>query len=155
MNVTIYAKSEFINLAISRNINDQTVEEFNEFFICIEPTGGPDSKDYFLSPHHNVLSLNFDDVTKDHKKWAPDFNMWFEAKTMRKEHADTLTNFIKRFTPNSHIHVYCTMGITRSKAVGDFIREELLFWDEQTPLYEIPKSYLYIKNLLRESWKNT
>ena len=79
MNVTIYAKSKFIDLAVSRNINDQTVEGLNEFFICIEPTGGPDSTDYFLSPHHNVLSVNFDDVTEDHKKWAPNFNMWFDG----------------------------------------------------------------------------
>ncbi len=155
MNVITYSKSKFIDLAVSRNINDQTVEEFDEFFICIEPTGGPDSIDYFSSPHPNVLSLNFDDVAEDHKKWAPDFHMWFDARAMRKEQADILINFIKRLTPNSHVHVYCTKGITRSKAVGDFIREELLFWDEQKPVDQIPDSYLYIKNLLRESWKST
>jgi hypothetical protein len=156
MKVTSYSKNEFLNLATSRDINDDTVDGLNEFFICVEPSGGPDSVDYFLKPHSNVVSVQFDDVSEDSKKWGPDVQAWFEAKAMTENHAKILIDFIKSINSDSQVHVYCTKGLSRSKSVADFIREEFLNWDEQGPLWpEHPHSYHHIKDLLRAAWKST
>lgn len=155
MKVTCYSKKEFLILANDRHITDDTVEKLNEFFICIEPSGGPHLSDYFLKPHPNVVSVNFDDVSEDIKKWGPDFQKWFEAKAMTKNHATILINFIKTIKPDSQVHVYCTKGFSRSKSVADFIREEYLNWEEQGPVYpDHPDAYYHIKELLRAEWKN-
>ena len=127
----------------------------NEFFICVEPSGGPDSNDYFVQSHSNVVSVIFDDVSEDRKKWGADVQKWFEAKAMTENHAIILINFIKTIKPDSHVHIYCTKGFSRSKSVADFIREEFLNWKEQGPVWpEHPDAYHHIKELLRAEWKN-
>lgn len=154
MKVTSYSKQEFINLATSKNINDSNVDQLvDEYFICIEPSGGPDVIGHFVTPHRNVVSVYFDDVAEDSKKWGEDVKYWFEAKAMTPADATKLSNFIKTFSPDSQVHVYCTKGISRSKAVADFIREQLLGWDEQTPMYPPkPHSYYHVKQLLKQAW---
>jgi hypothetical protein len=155
MKVTTYSKNDFLMLAASRDINDLTVDKLDEFFICVEPSGGPDSIDYFLKSHNNVVSINFDDVSEDGKKWGPDIQAWFEAKAMTETHAKILIDFIKKIKPDSQIHVYCTKGFSRSKSIADFIKEEFLNWEEQGPVWpEHPDAYFHIKNLLRAEWKN-
>lgn len=139
MKIKIYSKDTFVKAMESRNINDSTVESFTEFFICIDPTGGPDTEHYFKQLHNNVLNLKFDDCHVDETKWGNDIQAFYSAKAMIKEQADRIINFVKTIPEDVTINIHCTKGQSRSVAVASFLTGKNL-------------GNQHVLNLLRESW---
>jgi len=116
-----YSKLDFISKLQAEGITDQTVEDSNDYYICIDSTGGPGSEPYFNKFHPNVLNLSFDDVSEDQLNWGEDIKDYYRAV------APTITqmSYIKTFIDNAvgNIHIHCTKGQSRSKAVADFINK--------------------------------
>jgi len=66
MKVKSYAKKEFLQFLDVLGINDNTVEQTNEYFICIDNYW--DNACPFNNEHFNTISLQFDDVLQDEYK---------------------------------------------------------------------------------------
>ena len=106
------------------HLDDSNVESTNMSFISILNTeeclkyylDEADAKHYF-SGHSNVLNVDFDDISNDiiYK------GHHFKALTM--EQAETVYNFIEKEISNGTecIYIHCRAGISRSRAVGEFI----------------------------------
>jgi predicted protein tyrosine phosphatase len=139
MRTRVFSKETFVKAMESRNITDDTVESLAEFFICIDPTGGPHAQSYFLKPHYNVIKLVFDDCEQDTTKWGADIQAFYSAKAMIKAQADELVSFIKRIPRDSFVNIYCTKGLSRSVAVESFINGGV-------------HGNKHVLNLLNESW---
>lgn len=126
----VFSKVNFDEQCKYENINDNNVESFNDFaFISIACTlnapehhrqGKFDPPHYFQSPHPNVLNIDFDDVESEclwqHNgecgKYAP----------LNGEQAKQLYDFILQHI-GKNFYIHCAAGISRSQAVGKFIRE--------------------------------
>lgn len=121
MKIRIFSKQTFIKAMESRDINDSNVEKFDEYFICINASAGPDAEAYFKQTHNNVINTAFDDCEVDETKWGKDINAYYHAKAMVREQADQITSFIKQIPDNSTINIYCTKGLSRSVAVASFL----------------------------------
>ena len=74
-----YSKKDFVSKMQSENITDVTVEDTNDYYICIDSTGGPNSEPYFKQFHPNVLNLCFDDVAEDQTNWGEDIQSYYKA----------------------------------------------------------------------------
>lgn len=151
MKVKTYSKDNFVLEMKRRGIDDNTVDSSNEYFICIDSTGGPWAYEYFLKPHSNVIREVFDDTPIDTKKWGPDVQRYFDAIAMTYGQAERLAKFIKNIPSDSSINIYCAKGISRSNAIMDFIEEEYLKIPERTARSS-PSGYEHIKKLLRHAW---
>lgn len=121
MKTKVFSKSEFIHTMQQRNINDATVDSFDEYFICIDSTGGPLSDAYFLQKHNNVIRLIFDDVGEDLTKWGEEVEHYVDAKAMTNYHATALVDFIKKIPKDATINICCIKGKSRSVAINSFI----------------------------------
>jgi predicted protein tyrosine phosphatase len=139
MRTRVFSKETFVKAMESRNITDDTVETLKEYFICIDPTGGPSSQRYFLQDHHNVIRLVFDDCQQDEVKWGIDINANYNAKAMVIEQAELLVKFIKQIPDDMFVNIYCTKGKSRSVAVASFINNQT----EGNP---------HVLKLLRQAW---
>jgi len=124
MKTRVFSKETFVKAMESRNITDSTVETFKEYFICIDPTGGPYADSYFLTEHPNVIKLIFDDCEEDTVKWGADINRHYSAKAMVVTQAQELVNFIRHIPNDSVVNIYCTKGKSRSVAVESFINDQ-------------------------------
>lgn len=121
MNINVLSKKDFVSAMLANNITDDSVENCNEFFICIDSTGGPDSVAYFNRHHFNVIRLVFDDVEVDSKNWGPDIQAYYDAVAMREHQAQELFDFIQTIPKNSTINIHCAKGQSRSVAIQSFI----------------------------------
>lgn len=121
-----YSRDDFKKMAEAVGITDITVDNFPEYFICINSTGWIHKIPYFNQEHNNVINLYFDDIYETGLKVIPWFNndkRIIYAKACNKEQAILLKNFIKRIPDGSTIHVYCAKGKSRSKGVEMYIQE--------------------------------
>jgi hypothetical protein len=118
--IRVLSKKSFSEYLEQQGINEGNIEHSNCYYICIEPTGGPNSEPIFKETHFNVLPMIFDDVEKDEKKWGEEVQYFFEAKAMTAEQGQEIVNFIKQIHDNSECIIYCTHGESRSGAVGSF-----------------------------------
>lgn len=136
-----YSKSEFVAKMKKEEITDKTVEDTNDYYICIDPTGGPNSEPYFEKIHPNVLNICFDDVAEDVTHWGDDIKAYYKAV------APTLVQItcIKSFLNNAvgTVHVHCMKGESRSKAVVDYVNNS---WTDNDGKY----AYGIIRNTLDE-----
>ena len=113
-------------------VNDSNVESFSDYaFISIVPS--PDLTSalytpYFSSDHANVLNLVFDDLTPADmdKVWSK----FSGAVLFTKEQAIKVIKFVEQNKDRKFI-VHCSAGVSRSGAVGNFIRQ-MLGLDHQT-----------------------
>jgi len=124
MKVKNYNKEEFDKFCEQLNINDATVEDTGEYFICIDNHWEKNNR--FLKKHNNVLHLGFDDVAEDQYKSVADNDDDFVvgrayARAMTTAQAEECFNFIDSVPDNSSIRIYCTHGESRSIAIKDFI----------------------------------
>ena len=71
-----YSKKDFVSKMQSDDITDVTVEDTNDYYICIDSTGGPTSEPYFEQFHPNVLNLCFDDVAEDSTNCGEDIKAY-------------------------------------------------------------------------------
>ena len=116
----------FEECCLNDGLNDDNVEQCNTAFIDIIGTEEclryylkeDDTRHYFLQTHDNVMNLEFDDLTTD---------MLYDGhvfKTMTIFQAEVLLGFIERNIKNGNIvkfRICCRAGISRSRAVGEFI----------------------------------
>jgi predicted protein tyrosine phosphatase len=124
MKVYGFSREEFLDYLVVNNITDNNVENFKEeFFISIISSGGPMSVPVFLQDHTNVLTIQFDDVDADIRKWGRDIQDYVEAKTITESQASILVRFMD-FIPNySRVNIHCVYGISRTGAVAKFLQE--------------------------------
>lgn len=124
INIAVYSRIEFLSYLEINNINDSTVEQVDEYFISILPTGGPKGERIFKRDHHNTITLIFDDVLQDElKNKYPDGEGFFTAKAFTIEQAITLNRFIKTIDIHKKINIHCVAGRSRSTAVARYIIE--------------------------------
>ena len=103
---------------------DSTVENFKEeFFISIISSGGPMAEPVFFQMHNNVLTIQFDDVDADVRKWGRDMQDYVEAKTITEEQASILVKFIDNIPNFARVNIHCVYGISRTGAVAKFLEE--------------------------------
>ena len=114
-----YSKKDFVSKMQSENITDVTVEDTNDYYICIDSTGGPNSEPYFKQFHPNVLNLCFDDVAEDQTNWGEDIQSYYKAVAPTLTQIQHISNFLKDACGT--IHVHCMKGESRSKAVADYV----------------------------------
>jgi len=139
MKTTVYSKDAFVNAMKLRNIDDTNVSYLAEYFICIDPTGGPYAYRYFFRDHPNVIRLVFDDCIENTVKWGEEIQAHYDARAMTLDQAELLIEFIKKIPPESIINIYCTKGKSRSIAVESFINNT----ENGNP---------HVLKLLREIW---
>jgi rhodanese-related sulfurtransferase len=116
LKIYICSKVQFNNIIKDNNIDDLNIESFKKaIFICIDNTEGNDfySEPIFKDNHLNVLHLKFDDVEID-------INEDVKAKSITKEQAKEIVDFLYKNKDKELLFVHCTSGISRSGAVGLF-----------------------------------
>ena len=122
-----YSKNDFVRQMSVRDINDQSVDQYNnEFFICLNATGWKHAEPYFKKPHNNVINLYFDDVEQDGPKeiqWFNNTTKTIDAKAITITQAKELKTFINAIPNNAVVHVHCTKGVSRSAAVDAYMNE--------------------------------
>jgi len=122
-----YSKNNFVRQMSVRDINDQSVDQYNnEFFICLNATGWKHAVPYFKESHNNVINLYFDDVEHDGPKeiqWFNNTTKTIDAKAITTTQAKELKTFINAIPNNAVVHVHCTKGVSRSAAVDAYMNE--------------------------------
>jgi predicted protein tyrosine phosphatase len=122
-----YSKNDFVRQMSVRDINDQSVDQYNnEFFICLNATGWKHAVPYFKEFHNNVINLYFDDVEHDSPKeiqWFNNTTKTIDAKAITTTQAKELKTFINAIPNNAVVHVHCTKGVSRSAAVDAYMNE--------------------------------
>jgi predicted protein tyrosine phosphatase len=113
-----------VNL-FSRKTFDKSLYSDNEFYVCINSSGGDDSITLMPMQKPNIINLWFDDVEQDQRKWGEEVGHWVDAKAITYAQADNLYNFLKNISNDSVINVYCSKGISRSGAVAEFLKREM------------------------------
>jgi len=117
MKVKSYAKKEFLKFLDVLGIDDNTVEQTNEYFICIDNYW--DNACPFDNKHYNTISLQFDDVLTDEYKDIDQGKVY--ARCMKQHQAEQLFNFIDNIPDDASVRIYCSHGESRSVAVRNFI----------------------------------
>lgn len=114
--VCVLSKEKFEDVMKRNNVTEANIEAVeNTALISICSTTnsfcGISQNHYFKSNKSNVLNIRFDDIEQT------------EAGLLlfNEKHAEELIRFILKNLESSFI-VHCTAGISRSGAVGDFIR---------------------------------
>lgn len=123
LEVITYSRKQFSDTIHCNDINVGTFT--NDYFICINSSGGIHSEPYFNKDHNNVFNTYFDDVVEDGKKYygPTDSEYEYNARAMTVSQAKELHKFIHNIPDNSRIHIYCTKGKSRSVAVRKYIDE--------------------------------
>ena len=123
--INIFSQELFDEYCLDNGISDDNVETLdNKAFISIIGTKDvvekyldePDTKHYFKENHPNVINLEFDDVSKDIEFRG------ITAKAITDEQCKELFDFIEK-NIGKDFYIHCRAGISRSRAVGRFIRE--------------------------------
>ncbi len=121
--IHVFSKNNFRKYLEQYAIDDNNVESVNKYFICIEPTGGPDCVPIFKRQHQNVLTVVFDDVERDERKWGPDVQHYFDAVAMTIDQGKQIADFIKLIPDSGELVIHCSKGQSRSGAIGIFAAE--------------------------------
>lgn len=120
INVKVYSKDVFESTAL---VDDITVKNSPDYFICVNASGYIHSIPYFKDSHQNVLNCFFDDVDSDQVKFDVIFNVEFGAKACTPEQALEIKNFVDTIPDDCTLHIYCAKGKSRSTAIAKFVHE--------------------------------
>lgn len=126
LTVKRYSKKAFEDTMQTNSITDITVEDTNDYYICINATGWIHGIPYFKDLHPNVLNVCFDDVHQTGLKVVPWFNndqRVIYAQACTESQALAIKQFISKIPDNSIVHIYCAKGKSRSKGVEVYINE--------------------------------
>jgi predicted protein tyrosine phosphatase len=120
MKVYAIGKKSFEDIMKSTNLDDTNIE--NKKDTCLISITDPDEGErvfehYFKENHKNVLNLKFGDVDRDIKTKHGICN------AMSKEQAKECYDFIKENRDVQYWIIHCTMGISRSGAIAQFIND--------------------------------
>jgi predicted protein tyrosine phosphatase len=131
--IKIFSRDEMIDYVMSYGVSP------DEYYISILPTGGPKGIPIFENNLPNVITLVFDDVTKDCiKTQYPDGIGLRYAKAMTENQADLLVSFIRKVPNNATINIHCVQGHSRSMGIKRAI------------LNEEPKGNKHVYSLIKE-----
>ena len=119
-----FSRDEFVNYLKISDITEENIEQFtNEYFISILPSGGPKSIPVFSQQHYNALTIQFDDVEEDSRKWGGDVQMFIEAKAITDYQATILLKFIDTIPESARVNIHCVYGVSRTGSVAKFLQE--------------------------------
>lgn len=144
--VIVMSRFDFEHNLRDQEIYDDNVEERTDLaFISIQLTKkvAPCEKPYFSKNHSNVLTLSFNDVTDQDSDLDGLFN---------RDQALAIIDFVEQNKGRIFL-VHCHAGISRSGAVGTFIRQVLRL-DYDSFMRDNPKIIpnQFILNLLNKTY---
>jgi len=123
--IKIFSHEAFDEYCVNNGINDDNVEKLdNKAFISIIGTKDiiekyldePDTQHYFRTNHTNVLNLEFDDVSEDIEFKG------IKARAITPEQCKEVLEFVDG-NIGKDFYIHCRAGVSRSRAVGRFIKE--------------------------------
>jgi len=131
INVHTYSYNAFKETGV----NDDNVESFSDYYICIHASGYIYSHPIFKKNHYNVLNLWFDDTVKTGLKAIPWNNTYriIYAKAITVKQAKIIYNFIHRIKNGCDLHIYCPMGESRSIAICNYVTKYINNYDHIIP----------------------
>jgi predicted protein tyrosine phosphatase len=141
--IVIVSRDQFWRALESHKITDLNVEETkNRFFISINSTK-PDELDYpayFKKEHPNVLTLWFDDIESDINLENGDI-----LKCMTEEQGKRIIAFLDqlRKLEKFFLLIHCTVGISRSGAVGLFASHYLGHNEEEKEKFNRTNKHIH------------
>lgn len=114
--VCVLSKAKFEDLMKRNNVNDSNIENVENpalISICSSTNSfcGVPQNHYFKQGLSNVLNIRFDDIQEPEEGLV----------LFNEKHAEVLIRFILKNLEKDFI-IHCTAGISRSGAVGEFIR---------------------------------
>lgn len=119
----------------------------HDYYICIHPSGGPDSVPLFSSDLPNVLNTSFDDVLRNERKWGNDVGHYFEARAITMQQADEIVKFIDTIPDDATVHIHCVYGVSRTGSVARFLFENRHAQVDNLPLLgENDRVTYFLKN---------
>lgn len=95
---------KFIELMQQLDLNDENIESKDVAIISIHDV--TNTNHYFNNKHKNVLNVEFND--------------WDREDTISENCCNTIIHFLCDVEKYSNLIVHCTMGVSRSGAVGSF-----------------------------------
>lgn len=119
--VLVVPKHFFIDLLRHEGIDDSNVEQRTGIaFISIQNSKGIElwAEPYFKADHENAISLVFDDLTDKDTEVLENYP---GSRLISKEDAEKIVEFVER-NKDRRFLVHCTAGVSRSGAVGEYIR---------------------------------
>jgi predicted protein tyrosine phosphatase len=147
MAITIYKYSR--KELETQGFDDDNISSLtNNYFICIDATGGIHGIPHFKENHTNVLNIQFDDTEIDKWKSCPSLveggpDVAYFAKACTEDDAIKLKKFIDKIPNDATVHISCTKGKSRSAAVSNFIAE---YKNNENKLFDQYNEFVY--NLL-------
>jgi predicted protein tyrosine phosphatase len=130
----IYVLSQYLydKMAKKNELNEDNVESFDVAFIStvnvhkykdegMKSLYDRENIHWFNENHSNVLNLEFDDVIRDNKD---------EYKAFSEEQAQEIIGVIDR-NKNKIFLIHCLGGISRSRAIGQFLCDYYLWVDKK------------------------
>lgn len=120
--ITVWSKKKFDKVMSEMGLSSDNVIEKVDYaaFISIISPDHPTEKHYFERDTPNVLNLEFDDADEEIEKAYR--NTAFPVHLFSKEDANKIIDFIQS-NIGMDFYVHCTAGVSRSGAVGYFIRQ--------------------------------
>lgn len=119
----------------------------DEFYICINSSGGPHSEAILDPSLPNVYNIWFDDVEKDGYKYGNDTDYWINSKGITYRQAFRLYEFILTIPQDATVNVHCSAGRCRSGAVSQFLKNEFkAALIPEYPLDPNPRVLAYMTN---------
>ena len=123
MIINVLSRMVFNNLMQQHNINDNTVENYNEvFFISINDTKSSPyyEESWFKKDHDNVKVLYFDDVENENETSPTNSG---KCVPFSSEMAKDLYEFIKRNVGKEQVIIHCLAGIARSAGAASVVAD--------------------------------
>jgi predicted protein tyrosine phosphatase len=111
--VLVLSKERFKDFICFNNITDENVESKNICIISINDGGAKP----LLSKAENVNVMFFDDTSENELHLSP------SLVHFNTENAAEIIQFIEKHSSKDLFIVHCTMGVSRSGAVGTFIND--------------------------------
>ena len=120
--ITIWSKKTFDETMTSLNLTTDNVVERIDYaaFISIISPNNPIEKHYFEKDTSNVLNLEFDDADEELEKIYK--NTMSPVHLFSIEDANKIIDFVES-NIGMVFYIHCTAGVSRSGAVGWFIRQ--------------------------------
>lgn len=124
-NIKVLSRAQFKKFLIENDISDYTISDHkNLYLISINDTYGDNKIRIFNTEHNNLLLLHFDDCDKDEEYIdLTDISQKIYVKAMTEEQAELIYQFVSKIPTDADVIVHCTMGQSRSGAVGAFIAD--------------------------------
>ena len=125
MRIYALSRTKFNKLMVDNHITPENVElKTDVFFISINNTYDI-VEPYFKENKDNVKVMSFDDVDEDEVYFDLETKKKTLIKAMTENQAQELFDFINKNKDKKTCIVHCTMGVSRSGGISQFIADYL------------------------------